>query len=125
MRERVPFSASRAPSGSPSPSSADNPRPKPLGPWDLVPWPRCRVSSAMLFPFCGSGRQWVGNPRPLALDQLAGELDVGLASRAAEIIDKSRKTMARSLGDTNVTWDNRLINLVSEGGTDIGSPLVR
>src|SRR5882672_1518757 len=125
MRDRVPFSGSRVPSGSPSPNSADSPRPKPLGPWDLVPWPRWRVSSAMFFPFFGLGRQWVGNPCPLALDQLAGELDVSLASRAAQVIDKSGKAMTGSFGNSHVTGDNRLINLISQVGADISSHLIR
>ena len=53
-------------------------------------------------------------PRLFALDEFARELDVGLASRAFQVVKQGRQTVRRGFGDAYVARYYRLVNFFAE-----------
>src|ERR1700684_668281 len=86
-----------------SPSSADRPRPRP------------RFLAGSFIPPSTSRRQ-----RPLAAQQLARQMDIGLGARAVEIIEQHRRAVRRRLGDAYIARDHGLVNLGAEMFAHIG-----
>src|SRR5215475_5417839 len=60
-----------------------------------------------------------------ALDHFGGELEIGFAADAFEIVDEHRLAVGRRLRDAHVARDHGLVDLAPHELTDIGDDLVR
>src|SRR5215469_10556186 len=79
---------------------------------------------------CGSGsRMSAPSPRPSAFlgidDYLLGELRIALCPFTMDIIENNRLTEARSLGQTDISWDYALKDLGSKEASEVGGHLTR
>src|SRR5271170_7373645 len=66
-----------------------------------------------------------GAPTPLALNDLGGELEIGLAAGAFEVVEQRRLAVRRRLGEADIAGNDRLVDLVAHMGADVGDDLPR
>jgi len=59
------------------------------------------------------------------IDDLLGEFQIALSPAAVGVIEEHRLSVARGLGQTNVTWDESLEDLIAEEVPQVVPDLVR
>ena len=60
---------------------------------------------------------------PLALDDFGGELQIGLAAGALEVVEQHRLAVRRRLRHAHVARDDRLVDRVAHVGAHVGDHL--
>ena len=74
----------------------------------------------MRFPSAGQGVARGFDGQLVPAQQLAGELDIGLRARAAQIVEQRRLAVGGCLGQADIARDHRIEDLVAEMPADIG-----